>query len=169
MCCSASDERIYMSSAHSSHHLYHGVHPWFRLKEMLRQESTEIWVAVVYSVAIGLVSLVLPVAVQAVVNTVAFGTLLQPLVILTILVFLALSFSTLLNAFRFWVVELIQRRVFVRMAGETTQKLVNVDPGVFTQHHGPELVNRFLDVVTVQKAAASLMVDGLSVLMQTSI
>jgi ABC-type bacteriocin/lantibiotic exporter with double-glycine peptidase domain len=167
MCRYASDEHIYMSSAHSSHTPYHGVHPWIRLKEMLRLESTEIWVAVVYSVAIGLVSLVLPVAVQAVVNTVAFGTLLQPLVILTILVFLALSFSTVLNAFHYWVVELIQRRVFVRMAGETTQKLVNVDPGALVQHHGPELVNRFLDVAMVQKAAASLMVDGLSVLMQT--
>ena len=72
---------------------------------MLRLESTEIWVAVVYSIAIGLVSLVLPVAVQAVVNTVAFGTLVQPLVILTILVFLALCFSTVLTSFRYWVVE----------------------------------------------------------------
>jgi len=136
---------------------------------MLRLESTELWIAVVYSAAIGLVSLVLPVAVQAVVNTVAFGTLLQPLVILTLLVFVALCFVALLNAYRQWVVELLQRRVFVRIAGAATEKLIGAEQDAFQEQHGPELVNRFLDVVTVQKAAASLLVDGLSVVFQTAI
>lgn len=150
-------------------HLYHHVHPWERLKGLLRVESNEFWVAVLYSVAIGLVSLVLPVAVQALVNTVAFGTVLQPIVVLTALVFLALCFSTILTGFRHWVVELIQRRLFVRIAGEATAKLVHVDPQAFDKYHGPELVNRFLDVATVQKASASLLLDGLSVFTQTVI
>lgn len=149
--------------------LYHHVHPWERLKDLLRMESTEFWVAVLYSLAIGLVSLVLPVAVQSLVNSVAFGTVLQPIVILTSLVFLALCFSAVLTAYRQWVVELIQRRLFVRMAGETTTKLVNVDPQAFDRFHGPELVNRFLDVATVQKASAGLLIDGLSVFTQTAI
>lgn len=158
-----------MASATSEHSLYHGVHPWRRLKQWLRLESTEIWVAVVYTAATGLVSLVLPIAVQAVVNTVAFGTLLQPLVVLTLLVFVALSFVTVLNACRQWVVELIQRRIFVRMAGEVTDKLVRVETGALDRHHGPELVNRFLEVVTVQKAGAGLLMDGLTVVVQTLI
>lgn len=135
----------------------------------MRLESTELWVAVVYSAAIGLVSLVVPVAVQAVVNTVAFGTLLQPLVMLTLLVFLALCFVAVLSAYRQWVVELIQRRVFVRMAGSSTERLIGAEQDAFQERHGPELVNRFLDVVTVQKAASSLLVDGLSVVFQTLI
>jgi ABC-type bacteriocin/lantibiotic exporter with double-glycine peptidase domain len=117
----------------------------------------------------GLVSLALPIAVQAVVNTVAFGTLLQPLVVLTLMVLLALSFVALLNACRHWVVELIQRRVFVRMAGDVTEKLVRVESGALDKHHGPELVNRFLEVVTVQKAGAGLLLDGLTVVVQTMI
>ncbi|MBI4891347.1 MAG: ATP-binding cassette domain-containing protein [Acidobacteria bacterium] len=149
--------------------MYHGVHPWERLKQWLRLESTEIWVAVVYTAATGLVSLALPVAVQAVVNTVAFGTLLQPLVVLTLMVFVALCFVTLLNACRYWVVELIQRRIFVRMAGEVSEKLVRVEPDALAAYHGPELVNRFLEVVTVQKAGAGLLLDGLTVVVQTVI
>ncbi len=136
---------------------------------MLRLESTDLWIAAVYSAAIGLVSLVLPVAVQALVNTVAFGTLLQPLVILTLFVFVALCFVAVLNAYRQWVVELIQRRVFVRMAGAAADKLIGAEHDAFQEQHGPELVNRFLDVVTVQKAASSLLVDGLSVVFQTMI
>lgn len=159
-----------VSKAHSSSDsIYHHVHPWERLKATLRLESTDLWIAAVYSAALGMVSLVLPVAVQAVVNTVAFGTLLQPLVVLTMLVFLALVFAAVLNAYRQWVVELIQRRVFVRMAGASTEKLVGAEQQAFQEQHGPELVNRFLDVVTVQKSAASLLVDGLSVVFQTAI
>lgn len=158
-----------MGKHQSEAELYHGVHPWQRLKEWLRLESTDVWVAVVYTAATGLVSLVLPVAVQALVNTVAFGTLLQPLVVLTLLVFVALSFVTVLNACRQWVVEMIQRRIFVRLAGEVTEKLVMVDPNALNRHHAPELVNRFLEVVTVQKAGAGLLMDGLTVVVQTVI
>ncbi len=154
----------YPPAAGGEHPIYHHVHPWVRLKGLLAFESRELWVAVIYSAAIGLVTLVLPVAVQALVNTVAFGTLLQPLVILTLLVFLALCFAAVLQVYRAWVVELIQRRIFVRTAGDVTLRLVNVRTSALDQYHGPELVNRFLDVVTVQKAAASLLVDGLSVL-----
>jgi ABC-type bacteriocin/lantibiotic exporter with double-glycine peptidase domain len=158
-----------MATHHTELSLYHGVHPWQRLKQWLKLESTEIWVAAVYTAATGLVSLMLPIAVQAVVNTVAFGTLLQPLVVLTLLVFVALTFVTVLNACRHWVVELIQRRIFVRMAGEVTHKLLNVEPGALDRHHGPELVNRFLEVVTVQKAGAGLLMEGLTVMVQTVI
>jgi putative ABC transport system ATP-binding protein len=150
-------------------HIWHNVHPWTRLKGFLAPESSDMWIIVIYSLAIGLVTLVLPVATQALVNTIAFGTLVQPLVALTVLVFIALSFNTVMNAYRLWVVEVMQRRIFVRIAGDTTMRLVKVRPEAFDRYHGPELVNRFLDVVTVQKAASTLLVDGLSVAFQTLI
>jgi ABC-type bacteriocin/lantibiotic exporter with double-glycine peptidase domain len=46
-------------------------------------------------------------------------------------------------------------------------RLLRVKAEAFDLHHGPELVNRFFDVVTVQKSAALLLMDGLSLLMQT--
>ena len=150
-------------------HSWHNIHPWSRLRSFLAPESSDMWIVVVYSLAIGLVSLVLPVATQAMVNTIAFGTLVQPLVALTVLVFIALMFNTVMNAYRLWVVEVMQRRIFVRIAGDSTMRLVEVRPEAFDRYHGPELVNRFLDVVTVQKAASTLLVDGLSVLFQTLI
>lgn len=150
-------------------HSWHNIHPWTRLRNFISPESSDMWIVVVYSLAIGLVSLVLPVATQAMVNTIAFGTLVQPLVALTILVFIALMFNTVMNAYRLWVVEVMQRRIFVRIAGDSTLRLVEVRPEAFDRFHGPELVNRFLDVVTVQKAASTLLVDGLSVAFQTLI
>src|SRR5512145_2490662 len=129
-------------------HLYHNMHPWQRLRRLLQAESSDLWIAVIYSAAIGIVSLVLPVAVQAIVNSVAFGTVLQPLFFLTLLVFVALIFNVVLNGYRSWVVEVIQRRIFVRMANDTTLRLVRLRTESLEDQHAPELVNRFLDVVT---------------------
>ena len=108
--------------------VYHTVHPVVRLQRWLELESNDAWVVVIYTAAVGLVSLVLPVAVQAVVNTIAFGTLLQPLAVLTVMVFLALLTVAWLNAYRQYVVEMIQRRIFVRLAGDVADKLVRVEP-----------------------------------------
>lgn len=149
-------------SAHQPH-----LSPPQRLRGWLRTESTELWVAVIYSVAIGLLSLVVPVAVQSVVNTIAFGTVIQPLVFLTLAVLAGLGFSAILQALRTYVVEMMQRRIFVRVATNSLSRLLRARVDAFDSHHGPELVNRFLDVVTVQKAGAILLIDGLTIFMQT--
>jgi putative ABC transport system ATP-binding protein len=158
-----------MASGKSNELIYHHVHPFRRLQEWVRLESEDAWVVVIYTAATGLVSLVVPIAVQAVVNTIAFGTLLQPLAVLTVMVLVALLAVAWLNAYRQYVVEMIQRRIFVRLAGDVADKLVRVEPRFFDRYHGPELVNRFLEVVTVQKAGAALLLDGLTVAVQTLI
>ncbi|WP_239489288.1 peptidase domain-containing ABC transporter [Luteitalea sp. TBR-22] len=143
--------------------------PIARLKALLQGERQTLWVAVVYSVVIGLLSLVVPIAVQSLVNTIAFGSATQPLVVLTLLVAVGLGFSAAINALRAGVVEIIQRSLFARTAIDVTHRLLRVRAEAFDRYHGPELVNRFFDVVTVQKSAALLLIDGLSVVMQTII
>lgn len=143
--------------------------PYLRLRALLAGEKSTLWVAVIYSIVIGLLSLVVPIAVQSLVNTVAFGSVLQPIVVLTIFVFLALGFATVLNSLRFYVIELLQRSVFARVSQDFTHRLLRVEAKAYDKHHGPELVNRFFDVVTVQKAAATLLIDGLTISMQTVI
>jgi len=143
--------------------------PLARLRAMLSGERRTLWVAVVYSIVIGLLTLVLPVAVQSLVNTVAFASALQPLVVLTLFVLLALAFSTVMNWSRAGVVEIVQRSIFARVATDVTWRLVRVRAEAFDRYYGPELVNRFFDTVTVQKSAALLLIDGLSIVMQTVI
>lgn len=142
--------------------------PGFRLRALLQLERRELWIVVVYSITVGLLTLVAPMALQALVNFIAFGSLLQPLVIVTLFVLVALGFSAVLNSFRVFTVELIQQRLFVRVAADFGQRLVRVKTEAFEQFHGPELVNRFFDVVTVQKSASELLMDGLSLLMSTA-
>lgn len=132
-------------------------------------ERSDIWVVVIYSVAIGLLSLVVPIATQSLVNTIAFGTLLQPLVVLSLLVLLGLAFAAVLKVLRSQVVEVMQRRLFVRVSADSVERLLRVKIKAFDDDHGPQLVNRFFEVVTLQKGGATLLVDGLEVLMTTLI
>jgi ABC-type bacteriocin/lantibiotic exporter with double-glycine peptidase domain len=143
--------------------------PVERLRGLLQAERRSLWVAVIYSLVIGLLTLVLPVAVQSLVNTIAFGAVLQPLVILSLVVLIASGFSALMNVFRAGVVDIIQRSIFARVATDVTWRLLRVRAEAFDRYHGPEIVNRFFDTVTVQKAASMLLIDGLTIVMQTGI
>jgi putative ABC transport system ATP-binding protein len=157
---------------HGGHHGgHHGDHPsaFQRVRALLRMERDDLWVVVIYAVAVGLLSLVTPVAVQALVNSVAFGALLQPIVVLTLIVLAVLGFAALLRSLQVRVVEAVQRRIFVRVALDLANRLPRVDLGATDARYGPELVNRFFDVLTVQKSASIFLLDGLALLLQTSI
>ncbi|HYO83564.1 MAG TPA: ABC transporter ATP-binding protein [Bryobacteraceae bacterium] len=143
--------------------------PLARTAALIAAEKRDIGVAVIYSVGAGLLFLALPIATQSLVNTVAFGTVLQPLAVLSVLVFAALSAAALMQALRLWVIEMIQRRIFARLAEHIAGRLLRVKAEAFDSQHGPELVNRFLEVVTVQKSTALLLADGLSLAMQVII
>lgn len=147
----------------------HGPSPVQRLLALVHAEGGDLWVVLVYAVGVGLLSLAVPIAVASLVNTVSFGTVLQPVAVLTLLVFLGLAFEGLMRAMQFWVVELLQRRVFVHVAVDLAHRLPRVRADAFDRASGPELVNRFFDVLTVQKSAASLLLDGLSIALQTLI
>ncbi|WP_375770672.1 ABC transporter ATP-binding protein/permease [Archangium gephyra] len=143
--------------------------PFARLRALVHLEAADVRALVMYSVGVGLFALTTPIAVQSLVNTVAFGALLQPLVVLSILLLAGLVFAGGLRAMQNWVVELLQQRVFIRVVSDLSHRLPRVQAKALDRKHGPELVNRFFDVVTVQKASSTLLLEGLSVVLQASI
>ena len=158
-----------MAQAKSNAAGYPQASPFSRLRGWMATERTDIWVVVIYSIAIGLLSLVVPIATQTLVNTIAFGTLFQPLLVLSLLVFLGLFCAAILKVLRSHVVEVMQRRVFVRVSADTMERILRVRIQAYDDDHGPELVNRFFEVVILQKSGATLLVEGLEVLMTTLI
>lgn len=141
--------------------------PVRRLIQILRPEWSDIWLIIVFAFFAGVLSLATPIAVESLVNTVAFGQVLQPLVVLATLLFAFLSFAAVMQALQTFAAEIIQRRLFARVAADLAHRIPRVDQGKLGAAHGPELVNRFLDVVTLQKAAASLLLDGVSIVLAT--
>ena len=140
--------------------------PEERLLALLREERQALGVVLVFAVGVGLLGLATPVTVQVLINTVAFGTLTQPIVVLTGLLALCLLAAAALKLYQRVAVEQLQRRLFVRVVSDLAWRLPRVKLSALDRSHGPELANRFFDVLTVQKAATSLLLDGLSAALQ---
>ncbi len=143
--------------------------PLQRLQHLIKLEQEDIGTLITYGAGIGLMSLATPVAVQALVNTIAFGALFQPLLVLTLVLLVLVAFSNTLAALQFYVVEMLQRRLFVRLFGESALRLQQARIAVRDVHYLPELANRFLDVVTLQKTAAVMLLETLGYVLQTVI
>lgn len=150
------------------HRLLRHLRPWERVSKLIKLERDDVWVVVMYSAAVGLLSLATPIAVQSLVTTVAFGTLLQPIVVLAVLFLVALGFQAVLKALQARVIEALQVRVFARTALDIAWRIPRARRD---EHHPvtPELVNRFFDVLTVQKSFAQVLTEGLSAFMQITI
>ena len=139
--------------------------PLGRVYSLLRAERTDVWVVIVFALVSGLLGITTPLAVEALVNTVAFGRLLEPVIILSLMLMAFLLFQAAMKGLQTYVVEIIQRRLFARVAADLSFRLPHTTFDAYDGQYAPELVNRFFDVVTVQKIVAQLLLDGLSVVL----
>ncbi len=157
------------SDADNDHHHHAHPEPWQRLLGLLRPERSDIFVVFIFAVVVGLLSLTIPLAVEGLVNTVAYGVMTQPLIVLSLVLFTGLAFASMLQTAMVYVVEILQQRIFLRMVADLSYRLPRVRIDAFDRQHGPELVNRFFDILTVQKVGAGLLLDGLAVVLQVLI
>jgi len=143
--------------------------PFRRLVGLLRPEKADLRAVVLFSTAVGLLSLAVPITVEALVNTVAFGGLLQPVIVLSLVLLGCLGLGAAMFALEAYVVELLQRRLFVRVVSELAHRLPRVHVAGLDGRHGPELVNRFFDTMTIQKAGSKLLLGGVSTLLSATV
>ncbi|MDZ4818009.1 MAG: ABC transporter ATP-binding protein [Planctomycetota bacterium] len=141
--------------------------PLSRYISLLAPERSDIGVILVFALFIGVLALSTPIAIEALVNTVAFGQFLQPVIVLALILFVFLSFAAAMRAVQAYVTEIIQRRLFVRVAADLAHRLPRVKAEFWRTHYGPEIVNRFFDTVTVQKVTAQFLLDGTALVLQT--
>lgn len=147
----------------------HHPSPFQRIKALARLERGDLWSLLGYAVVTGLLYLAVPLAADAMVSNIAFGgqqqVYLQSLVVLALVLGAFLTLHALVRALAFTVIERLQRRLFVRFTADLAVRLPRVQQTEFDRYHGPELTNRFFDIMTLQKAAAQLLLDGLDVLL----
>lgn len=136
---------------------------------LMKLERRDIWIITIYGVGIGILSLVIPISTSSLVNVVTFGVMLQPVYVLTFIVVCFMGFAGLMQVVQTYVIEILQRRIFVRIAIEFSEKFPQFNNDTLSTKHKPELANRFFDTVTIQKSINSLLVDGLSVVLTAMI
>jgi len=113
-----------------------------------------------YSLAIGLFSLIVPLTVQELVNTFAFA--IQPITIVTLagVMVAGLLFVGAFRALQFYAVEVLERRIFARVALGMAQQLPNLQFLGFK----PRYANYFMETVFMQRALSVLLVDLINVI-----
>lgn len=113
-----------------------------------------------YSLAIGLFSLIVPLTVQELVNTFAFA--IQPITIVTLATVMVagLMFVGTFRALQFYAVEVLERRIFARIALGMAQQLPHLQFSEFQ----PRYANYFMETVFMQRALSVLLVDLINVI-----
>ncbi len=136
--------------------------PVSKLLRLISIERKDILVIGGYSIIVSILSLVTPLAIDTLVQTITAGVVSLPLIVLTAFVFVGLLIAGGLSLIQQYVVEVLQQRIFVNTSFEIAEKLPRTKSEVFNDEYAPELLNRFFDVVTLQKTFSRLLLDGVS-------
>ncbi len=138
---------------------------WPLMKNILSTEKKDIWYVITYSIFVSLLGLVVPLSSQAIVNAVALGVFSQQLVVLCVVVFLAMIITAVMVVFERHLIDLIQRRIFVTTAFDIVHRVPRIREDAVRGIYVPELVNRFFDVITVQKTLGKFLLEGVGALL----
>lgn len=165
--CEDATTHVFFDAAHEEEGHDHGpMPPLRRLLAFLRPEWGDIRVVLIFGFFIGVFSLATPLAVEALVTTVMFGPLQQPLFILSLVLFVFLASSAMIKAMQVVVVEILQRRIFVHIVDDMAYRLPRVPQLALQGRYAPEIANRFFETVTLQKVGAYLALDGSAIAIQ---
>lgn len=138
---------------------------WPLMKSIIAAEKRDIMIVVVYSIFVSLLGLVVPLSSQAVVNAVALGVFSRQLVVLCVVVFLAMVVTAVMVVFERHLIDVIQRRLFVTTAFDIVHRIPRIREDAVRSMYMPELVNRFFDVITVQKVVGKFLLEGIGALL----
>ncbi len=133
--------------------------PIYRLYKLLSAERKDIFYVYVYAVLIGLLSLGLPLGIQAAIELISGGVVFSSVYVLITFVILAVLGTGILQVFQITIVEYLQRRVFTKAAFEFAFRVPRIKMESVLNLHMPELMNRFFDVLTLQKGLPKLLID----------
>ncbi|MBC6993555.1 ABC transporter transmembrane domain-containing protein [Neolewinella lacunae] len=140
--------------------------PLRRFLRLLQPDRREIGYIYLYAVLVGLIALVGPLGVQAIINLIAGGEYNASLVLLVVVVTSATIFLGVLKIMQYVVAETLQRRLFARASLEFAYRLPRIRLEALRKDYPPELVNRFFDTITVQKGLPKILLDFSGAVMQ---
>ncbi len=156
-------------SPYHSHYQHHGEEfpPLRRFIGLLKLDIADIGTLVLFAFVGGVLTLATPLAVESLVNVVSWGTYMQPLIMLGLILLMCLGIAGILRILQKFVVELIQRRQFVRIVSDLAHRFPRANQAFLAGQYPRELANRVFDIMTIQKATNVLLLDGVSIVLTT--
>ena len=121
---------------------------------------------VIITLAVGLMSLGVPLAVQMIINNIGVRTMAQPLIALSVILAFILSMSGVLQAIQTYTVEILQRRLFVKYGLVISERLTSYQDQHFRKANSPDLINRYFDIMIMQSSMVTFFVNGFGFIIQ---
>jgi len=133
--------------------------PVRRLLRLLSTERKDILYILFYAIIIGLFSLILPLGIQSTIELISGGVFFSSVYILIAIVIVGILAAGGLQILQISLVEHLQQRIFAKAALEFTFRIPRIKIESILKNYAPELVNRFFDVMTIQKGLPKLLID----------
>lgn len=140
--------------------------PLARFWRLLKPDHKEIKNVYVYAVFMGLISLSLPLGIQAIINLIQGGQVSTSWIILVVVVILGIAATGVLQIFQLRITENLQQKIFARAAFEFAYRIPRIKLDALYKKYAPELANRFFDILTVQKGLSKILIDFSSATLQ---
>ena len=141
--------------------------PIQRFIALLDLDRRDIVLVVLFAGVSGVLALATPLVIESLVNVVSWGVYFQPLLVLAGMLLVCLGIAGVLRVLQTWVVEIIQRRQFVRIVSDLAHRFPRANQAALDGSFPRELANRVFDIMTIQKATAILLLDGISIVLTT--
>jgi ABC-type bacteriocin/lantibiotic exporter with double-glycine peptidase domain len=135
------------------------IHPTTRFFGLLQLDRKDIGYIYLNAIFAGLIGLVLPLGVQAIIGLIAGGGFSTSLVVLIAVVTIGTALSGILKIMQIAITETIQRRIFVRSSFDFAYRIPRLKLDSLAGYYPPELVNRFFDTLNVQKGMPKILID----------
>jgi ABC-type bacteriocin/lantibiotic exporter with double-glycine peptidase domain len=136
---------------------------------LLNPEAGFYKVVLIYSLAISLLTLAVPISLQLLVDTVANIALVRAVVLISALLFALLMISGILYALRAYAMEVFSRKLYARISTEIAMTAMLAEPEYFGHKQKADLFNRFFDIVTLKKSIPDVLTNGFTLILQAII
>ena len=143
-----------------------GMTPVKRFFALLKEEKSQVYSIYFYAVLNGLITLSLPLGIQAILNFILGGRITTSWVILVIIVALGVIFSGFLQISQLQIMEKLQQRIFSKSGLSIAYRLPKIKTEILHGEYAPEVVNRFFDTVNLQKGLSKILIDFSAALLQ---
>jgi ABC-type bacteriocin/lantibiotic exporter with double-glycine peptidase domain len=140
--------------------------PLKRFYNLLELDKKDIVQIFFYAIFAGLVSLSLPLGIQAIINFIQAGRISASWIVLIVLVVIGVALVGILSLMQLRITENLQQKIFVRSSFEFATRLPKIKFYALYNTYPPELANRFFDTISIQKGTSKLLIDFSAALLQ---
>lgn len=140
--------------------------PYRRFWLLLKPDKKEIYQVYTYAFFKGVIALSFPLGIQSIINLIQGGTISASWLLLVFVVVTGIALGGFMQVMQMRIMENIQQKIFARAAFDFTYRIPKIKFEEINKYYAPELVNRFFDIITLQKSLSKIIIDFSSAILQ---